>query len=416
MQRRTSENLLKTIECISPPPEGLWVVACSGGADSMALALLLAEYVDKTGAKLLAVTVDHGLREDSAPEAAQVGKWLAKRGIAHEVLTWKGRKPRSNLQEAARKARYRLLTEYCQRLGASHLFVAHTQEDQAETFLLRLARGSGVDGLACMLPVSTMHGIALVRPLLNVSKADLLTYLRHKKQKFICDPSNENARFDRVKFRKALPMLAGLGLTVSRLASTAASMQRVRECLEAETGRVISGHVTWFPEGYALVKWFDVPDEIALRIWATLIMRIGGHAVKPRLEETSQLYHALQRPYFKGATLGGCQFIPHKGKIIACRELGAVQEPVPARASQWDRFTILCDAEDGCTVGALTQAGWLALAKQHTLCNTYPSKQILYTLPALRDASGRVLAVPHLGVNNAAIAAEFTAQAFPLSA
>lgn len=402
-----TRNLLKTIEILGLPKKASLAVACSGGADSMALTLLLAEYCERSGNKLTAITVDHGLRKESASEAAQVGKWVKKYGVEHVVLKWQGKKPTSNIQEAAREARYALMAEYCNANSIKHLFIAHHREDQAETFLLRLARGSGVDGLACMNAQTQMHGINLLRPLLDVSKAELLAYLKAKKQKFVDDPSNHKLMYDRVKMRKAMPVLAELGLTAERLVSTAKAMQRARQSLETETNAVLKRSCKFFPEGYAALKQFDAEDEIALRVMAHIVMAIGGNKVRPRLEETEQLLSAVRQKPFKGATLGGCQFIAHKDGIIVCRELNAVEKPVPASSKTWDnRFNITSNSPKGWTVGVLTQAGWLALAKQHKLTNSYPDKRILYTLPALRDAAGVVRAVPHLGVQATLLTAQ----------
>ncbi len=401
------KNLLETIEFLELPKKAPLAVACSGGADSMALALLLAQYCHKSGNTLTALTVDHGLRKESADEAQQVEKWLKKHNVDHVTLCWEGKKPTRNIQEAAREARYALMAGYCRANKVQHLLLAHHRDDQAETFLLRLARGSGVDGLCCMATQTQMHGITLLRPLLGVSKADLITYLKAKKQTFVEDPSNEKLIYDRVKMRKAMPVLAELGLTPERLVSTAQAMQRARQALEAETHALLKRHCGCFAEGYAMLKPFDAEEEIALRVMAHLVMTIGGHSIKPRLEETEQLLSAVRKKPFKGATLGGCQFIAHKGAILVCRELSAVEKPVPAASRRWDnRFHITCNAPKGWTVGALTQQGWLVLAKQHKLENPYPDKRILYTLPALRDAAGTVRAVPHLGVNATALKAQ----------
>ncbi|MBM4438672.1 MAG: tRNA lysidine(34) synthetase TilS, partial [Actinobacteria bacterium] len=125
-------------------------VAVSGGADSLALTLLADEWARRTGRSIAALTVDHGLRPDSAAEASQVGAWLAAARIRHEVLRWEGQKPRSGIHAAAREARYRMLTSWCRENDVRDLLLAHHRDDQSETFLMRLARGSGPDGLAAM--------------------------------------------------------------------------------------------------------------------------------------------------------------------------------------------------------------------------------------------------------------------------
>lgn len=394
-----SKNTEITIDYSSLPAGGRLAVACSGGPDSMALTLLTAVWAAKTGTDLVALTVDHGLRTESAAEAQKVSKWLKQKKIQHVILRWEGKKPKANLQEAARRARYELMAEYCRAEGIRDLLVAHTRDDQAETFLLRLARGSGVDGLSCMQPVAELFGLTLHRPLLGTGRTQLLAYLKKQKQSFITDPSNSNEKFDRVKMRKALPELAKLGLTVERLASTASTMTRARAALEEATAKVMAASCAFFPEAYAMLQPFDAPEEIELRVFAALVMVIGGHEVRPRLEDIIRLSDAVRSETFSGATLGGCQFIPKPDGLLICREPSAVAKPVAAGSGEWDgRFNITCNAGKGWTIGALTQAGWLALAKEHNLTSPYPDKRILYTLPALRDARGDIIAAPHLGV------------------
>ncbi len=396
-------------------PRGAVVaVACSGGPDSMALALLAAKWAAQQQVTMVALTVDHGLREASAKEAKQVGIWLKKYKLAHHILKWVGKKPASNIQETARKARYRLMADYCHAHHIAHLLVAHTQEDQAETFLLRLARGSGVDGLAAMATQSHVHDIALVRPLLEVTKKELLQYLKTQKQAFISDPSNENTAFDRIKIRKLLPELAKLGLSSDRLAKTAANMARARAHLEEETGKFLTGQCKIFPEGYALLRQIPASEEIALRALSTLIMCIGGQETKTRLNDLERLYREVKKPDFRGATLGGCIFARHKKDILICREVKAAAGTVPAKTSEtffWDnRYEVkLLTAPQGVYVwGALGQDGWLHVARVHAMKSPVPDKRILYTLPALRDKDGWLFAVPHLGLAVEGVKCEVT--------
>lgn len=384
----------KSMDYLSIPTGETVAVACSGGPDSMALALLANAWRQKHGHKLVVITVNHGLRPEAAAEAKQVKSWMRVQGIEHVILSWQGKKPASNLQEEARKARYQLMAEYCLSHNISHLLVAHTLEDQAETFLLRLARGSGVDGLSAMADTSGMYGITLHRPLLKVSKQQLLAYLKRHRQDYVRDPSNENTRFDRVKFRKAMPLLTELGITPARLAATASNMARARECLEEETQRILGTHCNISPEGYALLTPFKASEEIALRVIAHLVMVIGGHEVRPRLQEVERLWQHLNQKNFKGATLGGCQFAPYKQQWLALRESAAVQQSVSADSAMWDRFHIHCTAPKGWKVGAL------GMEDSQQFAPALPRRSILYTLPALRDRKGRLRAVPHLGLSD----------------
>lgn len=377
-------------------------VACSGGSDSMALTLLAWDWAKKHKASMVALTVDHGLRKESMEEAKQVGNRLKKRGIPHTILHWEGKKPKSNLQENAREARYKLLTDYCKAQGIEHLLVAHTLEDQAETFLLRLRRGSGVDGLAAMAKTTIRDGIQILRPLLATRKSELLAYLKEKKQEYISDPSNENTAFDRVKIRRFLPQLAAIGISVDKLAKTAENMARARKYLRQETENFINTQCRIFPEGYAT---FTLPesDEIALRVLARLLMRIGCHDVPPRLDELERLYAHLKSPKFKTATLSGC-IVKNGMSLLIFREPRAVDNPILITKEgtyAWDRFEISVPlAPRPLTLGPLTQQGWLELSRKYKLKNLYPDKRILYTLPALRDAGGHIIAVPHLGIGN----------------
>lgn len=216
------------------------VLAVSGGPDSTALCLLAARWraTLKAGPALLAVTVNHGLRPEARREASTVKQFAAALGVSHRTLRWTGPKPRTGLQEAARAARYRLLAVAARRVGARHVLTAHTLDDQAETVLFRLARGSGLAGLAAMarvapLPEGGEGGIFLVRPFLDVPKARLIATLRAANIPYAEDPSNRDPRFARVRLRAALPELAAEGLTPARLALLAKRVRRADAAIEA---------------------------------------------------------------------------------------------------------------------------------------------------------------------------------------
>jgi tRNA(Ile)-lysidine synthase len=177
-------------------------VAVSGGPDSLALMLLADRWARRHGGVAWGLTVDHGLRPESAAETRVVAGWLAARNIPHETLTWDAAKPASGIQEAAREARYRLLAEWCRRRGVLHLLTAHHREDQAETYLIRRRAGSGPDGLAAMSAARELPGCRLVRPLLAVPRARLGALLAAEGQPFLSDPSNANPAFERSRLRQ----------------------------------------------------------------------------------------------------------------------------------------------------------------------------------------------------------------------
>ena len=180
-------------------------VGVSGGADSLALVLLLDELLRPQGRQVIALTVDHGLREESATEAAYVAKLMAEHEIEHHILVWQGEKPSTGIEEAARDARYALLRGWCQANGVEILCVAHHQQDQAETFLMRLQRGSGVTGLCGMAEVNELDGVSIVRPLLNISSECLKNYLQLRNISWVEDPER---RFSAMPGEKAF---AGYG-------------------------------------------------------------------------------------------------------------------------------------------------------------------------------------------------------------
>ncbi len=384
-------------------------VACSGGADSLALTLLAAAWAEARGLELVALTVDHGLRADSAAEAEAVGAWLAARGIAHHVLRWGGPKPKANRAARAREARYRLLAAFCRGQGIADLLLAHHLEDQAETFLLRLGRGSGVDGLAAMAPQTSREGIRLLRPLLGVPRTRLRAYLRAAGQGWIEDPSNADPASARARLRGLAATFAAEGLTARRLAATAARMGRVRAALEEATERLVTEAARLDPAGFCRLDpepLAAAPAEIGLRALARVLLAVSGTAHPARLNRLERLYDALVTGRLGGgATLQGCRIVPRQGRVLVCRE---TRDPAPlalapSTAALWDgRFAVAldgtgCSGTEALVVAALGAAGYGCIKDEIP-----PARRAAVPaparagLPALWNARG-VIAVPHLG-------------------
>jgi tRNA(Ile)-lysidine synthase len=253
------------------------VLAVSGGPDSSALLLLAARWrADlRRGPELIAVTVDHGLRPQSAHEANQVGALARRLAVLHRTLRWRGEKPSTGLQEAARHARYRLLAAAARRAGARHILTAHTLDDQAETVLMRLVRGSGPAGLSAMTAeteLPELGGIALMRPLLTVPKQRLIATLKAHGVAFADDPSNRDPRFTRARLRALMPALAAEGLDAGRLALLARRLRRSEAALEACVDAAAALALNGWQRGRRIefeVKGFArLPDEIRLRLLA----------------------------------------------------------------------------------------------------------------------------------------------------
>ncbi len=297
--------------------------------------------------KLIAVTVDHGLRAESRREAADVGCLARKLGIAHRILRWTGAKPKTGLQEAARAARYRLLADAARNANASHILTAHTRDDQAETVLIRMSRGSGVTGLAAMTRISALPGdgdgrIKLIRPLLDIPKARLVATLRAAKIPFADDPSNRDPRFTRVRLRGLMNDLAREGLDSRRLALLARRLKRADMAIEAAVDRAeaeltrppsASGAVAFDAVGYA-----GLSAEIALRLVGRAVASAGdeGPVELAKLEALKDALAAAQntgnkrfRRSLAGAivTLAECQITverapPRRGRALTTRGRG----------------------------------------------------------------------------------------------
>jgi tRNA(Ile)-lysidine synthase len=263
------------------------VLAVSGGADSTALMWLAARWrrMRRAGPRLLAVTIDHGLRRESAAEARAV-KGLARRlGVEHRTVRWQGKKPASGLQQAARTARYRLLAAAAKTARAEMILTAHTLDDQAETVLIRMSRGSGLSGLGAMsrvsvLPIEGVPDIALVRPLLDIPKARLMATLARAKIEFADDPSNRDPRFTRARLRGLMPMLAHEGLDARRLALVAKRLRRAEAAIEAAVACATEAlsRQPWCERGpivFAAEKFARLPAEVALRLLGRAIAHAG---------------------------------------------------------------------------------------------------------------------------------------------
>lgn len=327
-------------------------VAFSGGPDSLALLVLAAQWARRSRKRrVVALTVDHGLRHGSAAEAMQAGAMARRLGVSHEVLTWQGEKPSGDIQAAARDARYVLLTKACQRLSIGSLLVAHHLEDQAETFLLRLARGSGVDGLAGMAGSRMLAPeLQLLRPLLDVPRAQLLAVVAESGIVPLLDPSNENDRFARVRLRKAMPLLASIGLDAARLAETATRMGRARAALESICDDWMADHASILPCGVVMADaggLVSAPQEIGLRLLARILRDVAGADYVPRFDQLDAAYQALYEGSIgRGRTLAGVKLTLSGGQLIAIREVSAAMKAPPlllqpGESGVWDgRFMV----------------------------------------------------------------------------
>ena len=295
------------------------ILAVSGGPDSTALLVLAARWAKrlKRAPKLIAITVDHGLRAEAAREAVAVKRLAKKLGVAHRILHWRGRKPKSGLQEAARIARYRLLADTAARAGYVHILTAHTLDDQAETILFRLARGSGLVGLAGMahaspLPIGGRTSLFLVRPLLHLPKARLVATLQAERIGFSEDPSNHDPRFTRTRLRGLMPELAREGLDARGLSRLAARVRRAEAAIEfaVRAARAALAPGPWPERGpitFATARFADLPAEVALRLLGRAVAHTGDEG-PVELGKLEVLYDAFRLTHSRlRRTLAGAQ-------------------------------------------------------------------------------------------------------------
>jgi tRNA(Ile)-lysidine synthase len=279
------------------------VLAVSGGPDSLALMWLAVRWrrALARGPRLFAVTVDHGLRAESAAEARDVKRLARSLELPHRTMRWTGAKPKTGVPAAARAARYRLLAQAARANGATHVFTAHTRDDQAETLLMRMLRGSGIAGLAAMARQSERDGVLLARPLLHVAKSQLVATLKKAKVGFADDPTNRDLNFTRPRIRAVMPALAAEGgdaRNLARLASRLARANAAVEVLVDGAERYLALRDREIGHSGAVVQAFDakafarMPEEIRLRLLLRAIERFG-HEGPAELGKVEALLSAL---------------------------------------------------------------------------------------------------------------------------
>jgi len=318
-------------------PQGSWAIAVSGGGDSLALMHLAAGWAETNHLPEPDVlTVDHGLRPESGTDADRVRVWAEARGLSAAILRWTGTKRRTGVEEQARIARYKLMGDWCSAHHANWLLLGHTRDDQAENFLLRLGRGSGVDGLSAMqaaipLPSHSVPPVTLLRPLLAFTRAELRDYLTQRGATWLEDPMNDDENFTRTRVRKLLPLLAEAGIPSDRIASAAGHLGRARHALELKTREFLQRHAN-FDGGLALMDGGalgEAPREIGLRALSEALRSIGKFPYRPRFERLERLFEAVVSDDFRAGTLAGCRVVraPKARAAFGPRTIAIYLEP-----------------------------------------------------------------------------------------
>lgn len=374
-------------------------LAVSGGRDSTALMLLAAR--KPPSERLHVLTVDHKLRPEAAAEAQVVAGWARSLGLPHTTLEWQGDKPKTGKQAAAREARYRLMADWCRANGYGALVTAHTLDDQAETVLMRLRRGSGVDGLSAMAPQSWRNGLPLMRPLLGVSREELTAYLQDEQHPWIDDPSNDDQAYERINLRKNWHLADQLGLTKPAIARTARKLTRARAALDHAASELLAICAEISDFGACSLQMETLAraaEEIKSRALSRCLQAVGGRNWPPGEDGLERALGWLASSSPSAITLGGCRLAQQRGSVSITREMGRISErslPLTEGTEQlWDgRFRVAAkNAGPDVLAGPLGAEGWAALKSVRPAIPAVAGR----SLPAFRDGR-QILAVPSIG-------------------
>ncbi len=369
-------------------------LAVSGGSDSMAMLHLMARAAPHSGWRVEAATVDHRLRPEAEEEAGFVAQVCAGLGVPHETLVWEDHPQTGNLMQAASRARYRLMAEWAKGRGIGHVAVAHTADDQAETFLIGLARAAGLDGLAGMRRSWTEGGVTFHRPFLHQTRAELRGYLTRHGPEWREDPSNDNDRYTRVKARRALKALKPLGITVDRLASSIHHLHMALGVVRGATaeafekvGREEAGAIVLDRKAFR-----HLDPELCRRLLVAALRWLSGSDHPPRAEALFRVWEAIRQR--RDATLSGCRIRVTDTEIRIAREPRAVAALTCPTTAPWDsRWHLDGPHAEGLEIRALGAEG-LRLCP-HWRDTGLPRDALLVTPAVWRD--GTLIAAPLAG-------------------
>ena len=325
------------------PNGASFAVAVSGGPDSMALSFCMKRWCAAQGHHLRAFIVDHALRAESAAEAATTKERLGALDIPADILKWEHGVVTSRLHITARRARYELITKACKNAGISHLLLAHQREDQAETIVMRLAKGSGIDGLAGIAVASMKDGVHVLRPLLAISKERLIATCHDAKISFVTDPSNASEKFARGRLRRMLPLLAEEGLTVERLVELGDRARTARDALDYYTHELLRTAAEQNIYGVVSISipaLMSAPRAIIERAITICLQTVhAGDYAPEHLSLTRLVDDILSGEPMAARTLHGCLISQRGERVTIMREYAMITEfPTlnPGETLLWD--------------------------------------------------------------------------------
>ena len=302
-----------------------FALAVSGGPDSLCLAYFSKLYSSEFNNKIYVVIVDHRLRKESGKEALKVKKILEKRKISSQILTWKNKVPKNNIQKKARDIRYSLIFDYCVNKNIKYLITAHHQDDQIENFFIRLLRGSGLTGLSSM-SVNTKYNdhLRIVRPFLQLNKADLKYVTSNYFKTYIKDPSNEDEKFLRVRIRKYRKNMEKEGLDTKKIIRTIENLISANQSLVFYKNKALNKHVSFISKNKCLINrkiFLEETKEIIFKSFSDILSLVSGTYYPPRSKKVINLIDRIKRNKFTKSTLGGCILEEKDNFILISKEL-----------------------------------------------------------------------------------------------
>ena len=376
-------------------------IGVSGGSDSLGLLLIVNGWAQKNKCDITAITVDHKLRKESTMEANYVAELCKKIKVKHVILTWNCEKPTSNIELKAREARYKLISKYCNDNSIKYLLTAHHMYDQAETFFIRLFRGSGVDGLASMQDISNLYGLTIIRPFLTIHKQQIKDYLLENNVKWLEDESNYDEKFIRNKIRNFINSFENSYEIVNRINFAIDEINKTKETINILIEKIEQNNVKFDPFGSCIFnkKLLGEKEVVLLKILAKMAMNISGNVYKPRLEKLKRLALVLKSSKNIRYTFYGCIFETYSENLfIVYREYNAIGDDVELIYNDYvfwdDRFRIKLKKDiDNVIVTHVKEGEFNSILKEIRK-NNYKKykemkeikgieKKIFYTLPTV---------------------------------
>jgi tRNA(Ile)-lysidine synthase len=305
-------------------------VALSGGVDSFALTFLLKDFCDKNNIEFFAVTIDHKIRKNSSKEALEISKILEEHKIPHQIFEI-DKIPTANIEGILRQKRYDLMLNFCKKKQISHLFFGHHIGDISENFLIRLFRGSGLDGLSTIAEISEKEEIKIIRPLLDFQKSDLQNFLKEKKISWFEDETNFDEKFLRNKIRKFFNEFEEKEVIFKRIKRFSDEISEIRDEFDEKMLENAKNYLEFSKNGYFLIdfqKFQKIEERTALKILALILMEIGEKIYKPRLEKLKNFYNYLAENDLKNIkprNFYGCLVKKYdEEKVIILPEFGEI--------------------------------------------------------------------------------------------